>query len=144
MRGGPKLLTGTNPAANVEISEAVPVGKHWLLYAVSVSLVQGITQTPQPILIIDDGSTGVIFEGFGSSAVQAVSTTTRYNWAPGLPLSAQIGATTDVHATAPLPEGLVLKPGYRIRTNTLGKGANSDYGAPVIYVVEYDGAPLFD
>ncbi len=134
---------GTDPAANTEISEVVPAGKHWRLIAVSVALVQGATQTPQPILVIDDG-TNILFESFGSSAVQAVSTTCQYTWAPGHTLSGQVGATTDVHSVAPLPAGLVLKAGYRIRTNTLGKGANSNYGAPLIYVVEFDAPPEFD
>lgn len=131
-----RAFVGTNPAANTEITETVPEGKQWELIAVSVSLVQGLTQTPQPILVIDDGA-NVIYEAFGSSNVQAVSTTTRYNWGLGLPLSAQTGSTTNVHATAPLAEGLVLNPGGRVKTNTLGIGANSDYGAPVLMIVEY-------
>jgi hypothetical protein len=129
-------LNGTNVAANTELSETVPAGKFWKLIAVSVALVQGITQTPQPILQLDDG-TDVIFESFGSSAAQAASTTCRYTWAPGHTLTAQIGATTNVHSTAPLPADLVLGPGYRIKTVTLGIGANSDYGAPSLFVVEY-------
>lgn len=131
-----KVVTGADPAANAEVAVTVTTGRAWLLLGVSVSLVQGITQTPQPILTIDDGTT-TLFEGFGSSAAQSVSTTCRYNWAPGLTLSAQVGATTNVHATAPLPSGLILPSGSRITTNTLGKGANSDYGVPALYVVEY-------
>jgi hypothetical protein len=130
-----KVFIGTDQAANTEITETVPAGKDWLLLAVSVALVQGITQTPQPILVIDDG-TNVLFEGFGASAAQAVSTTCRYTWAPGLTLTACVGATTNVHANAPLPEGLVLGPGYRIKTVTLGIGANTNYGAPTLYLVE--------
>lgn len=129
-------VAGADPAANGEVSDTVPAGKTWQLLAVSIPLVQGATQTPQPILIIDDG-TNVIFEFFLASAAQAVSTTCRYNAAPDLPLSAPIGATTDVHATAPLPSGLFLPPGFRIRTNTLGKGANTDYGIPSYLVIVY-------
>lgn len=121
----------SDPAANAEFSVTVPSNKLWVVKAVSVSLVQGATQTPQPILILDDG-TNPLFESFGSSAVQAVSTTCRYTWAPGLPLTGQIGATTNVHSTAPLPEGFVLKEGYRIRSSTLGIGANSNYGVAQI------------
>jgi hypothetical protein len=131
-----RQVNGTNPAVNTEISESVPDGKHWELAAVSIVLVQGITQTPQPLLVIDDG-TDVIFEMFGSSAAQAASTTCRYNWAPDLPLTGQIGTGANVHSVAPLPAGLILEPGYRIRTSTLGIGANSDYGAPSLFVVEY-------
>lgn len=133
---GALQVNGTNPAANTEFSDTVPTGKAWRLIAVSVALVQGITQTPQPLLVLDDG-TDVIFEGFGSTTAQAVSTTCRYTWAPGLTLTGLVGATTNVHSTAPLPEGFILLPGYRIRSSTVGIGANSDYGAPSYYVVEY-------
>ncbi|MBI3936408.1 MAG: hypothetical protein HY323_05480 [Betaproteobacteria bacterium] len=133
---GAKQVTGTDPAANTEFSETVPAAKAWKLVAVSVALVQGATQTPQPILVIDDGA-DVFFESFGSSAAQAVSTTCQYTWAPGHTLSGQVGATTNVHSTGPLPEGLVLPPGFRIRSSTIGIGANSNYGAPSLYVVEY-------
>ena len=129
-------VNGSDPAANAEISETVPAGKHWGLVSVSVALVQGITQTPQPILVLDDG-VDVIFESFGSSAAQAVSTTCRYTWAPGNPFTGQIGSGVDVHSSAPLPQGIVLPPGYRIRTSTLGKGANTDYGVPSLLVLEF-------
>jgi hypothetical protein len=131
-----KLVTGADPAANAEVSDTVPAGKWWELLAVALTLVQGITQTPQPILIIDDGTT-TLYEGFGSSAAQAVSTTCVYTWGPDVSLSGQVGATTNVHSTAPLPSGLYLPGGYRIRTNTIGKGANTDYGAPSYFVIEY-------
>lgn len=137
--GFPQLIqqsNGTDQAANTEITETVPAGVYWELLAVSVALVQGATQTPQPILVIDDG-TDVLFESFGSTTAQAVSTTCRYTWAPGLTLTGQVGATTGVHSTAPLPEDLILGPGFRIKTSTLGIGANSNYGAPSLYVVEY-------
>lgn len=133
---GALQVNGTDVAANTEFSHTVPEGKAWRLISVSVALVQGITQTPQPLLILDDG-TDVIFEGFGCTTAQAVSTTCRYTWAAGLALTGLIGATTNVHANAPLPAGFVLTPGYRIRSSTVGIGANSNYGAPSFYVVEY-------
>lgn len=129
-----QLVTGADPAANAEISDTVPAGQTWALLAVSVACVQGLTQTPQPILVIDDGAGNVIFESFGSSAAQAASTTCRYTWAPGHVLSAQVGATTNVHAVAPLPDRLILRAGWRIRTSTLGIGANTNYGAPIYTV----------
>lgn len=128
---------GTDPAANTEFQVTVPAGKSWLLVAVSVALAQGATQTPQPVLVIDDG-TDVVFESFGSSAAQAASTTCRYTWAVGLPLTGQVGATTGVHSTAPLPQGLVLGAGWRIGSSTVGIGANSNYGAPSVTYVELD------
>jgi len=67
-----KRIAGTDVAANTEFSETVPAGKAWGLLAVHVVLVQGATQTPQPILVLDDGTTD-FFRGFGSSAAQAAA-----------------------------------------------------------------------
>jgi hypothetical protein len=128
-----KTYTGTDVAANTEFSETVPVDKMWLLLGVSVSLAQGITQTPQPTLIVDDG-TNVAFQGFGASSAQDASVTTQYTWAPGNSLTAGAAATV---ATAPLPE-ILMGPGFRVRSSTLGIGANSNYGKPTIIVLEYD------
>jgi hypothetical protein len=130
------VLVGTDVAANTEFSQTVTTGETWELVSVTVALVQGATQTPLPILVIDDG-TNVLFESFGSTTVQAASTTTQYTWAPGLTLTGQVGATTNVHSTAPLPLGLVLGSGYRIRSSTIGIGANSNYGSPAILFRRY-------
>ena len=88
-----KRVAGTNPGANVEILDAVPAGKTWELLGVMLTCVQGITQTPQPILQIDDGTNNVI-ELLASSAAQAVSTTCVYQFSPDLPLlrSLELGA----------------------------------------------------
>lgn len=127
-----KVVTGSDPAANTEFSQTVPTGKYWQLYAVTVSLAQGATQTPQPTLIIDDGTT-TLYQSFGGSSAQNASVTAQYTWAPGLSLTAG-GAATVI--TAPLPADLELPAGYRIRSSTTGIGANSNYGAPAFFVVE--------
>jgi hypothetical protein len=137
-RAKEQVVLGSDVAANTEISETVTAGETWELVAVSVSLAQAATQTPLPILIVDDG-TSVIFEMFGSTTVQAVNTTTQYTWFPGAPLTGQVGATTNVHSTGPLPPGLTLKAGSRIRTSTIGIGANSNYGVPSITVRKAKG-----
>lgn len=131
-----RVFLGTNPAANAEVSEVVPTGKYWQLLAVTVLLAQGGAGSSQPLLTLDDGA-NVLFEAFGSSSAQAITTTCRYTWAPDLPLSGQVGATTNVHANAPLPGGLVLPSGGHIKTTTVGLSANTDYGVPTIYVVEF-------
>ena len=131
-------VTGTNPAANTELSTTVTAGEIWELISYSVACVQGITQTPQPILRIADAAGLVIFEGFGSSGAQAASTTCQYTWMAGAGApSAQVGATTNVHAVAGLPLGLVLGSAFVISSVTVGIGANTDYGAPQLYVLKY-------
>jgi hypothetical protein len=132
---GPKLITGSDPAAGAECSDAVPTGKAWQLLSWAVTLAQGITQTPLPDLIIDDG-TSVIYQAPLASSAQNASVTAQYFAAPGLTLGAG-GAATRINA--PLPLGLILPAGFRIRTVTAGIGANSNYGSPRIFVVEHGG-----
>lgn len=128
-----KVVASGDPAANAEFSVTVPTGVRYELLAVSVNLVQGLTQTPWPSLIIDDG-TNTLFQGLGASSAQNSSVTTQYTWAPGLTLTA--GAANTV-ANAPLPRGLVLPAGYRVRSSTSGLGANSNYGVAQLFIVEY-------
>lgn len=127
-----KRVAGANPAANAEVSDAVPAGKAWFLMSVSVQLVQGATQTPFPSLTIDDGA-NILFQGFAGTAAVSAATTTQVTWAANLPAS---GAAASTATTGPLPFGLVLLAGYRIRTSTTGIGANTDYGIPSYFVCE--------
>lgn len=109
--------------------------KSWWLIAVTVQLVQGLTQTPQPSLVIDDGTTNVLIMP-GSTAAQAASTTCQYTWAGDLQVTGQVGTTPNIVSAGPLPQNLILPSGYRIKTLTNGIGANTDYGAPSYFVVE--------
>jgi hypothetical protein len=106
--------------------------KSWYLFGVSVNLVQGITQTPFPSLVIDDGA-NIVFQAFAGTAALSASTTAQYSWAPNLPATGGAAATA---ATGPLPANLVLPSGFRIRTITTGIGANTNYGAPSYFVCE--------
>jgi hypothetical protein len=137
-RGKLRLFAGTNPAANTECQETVPAGKAWHVRSVMVACVQGATNTPLVTLTVDDGAT--VFEQFpGSTTVQAINTTCTYTWAPGLSPTAQIGLSTGVVSLGPLPrDGLWLPAGFRISTLSPGKGSNTDFGAPLIYVAEFD------
>lgn len=131
-----KVVVGADPAANTEFSITVPAFEWWELLAVSVALVQGITDTPLPRLRITDGA-NTLLVSHGSTAAQAVSTTCQYTWAAGggAP-SGQVGATTAVSSQGGLPRGLKLPPGSVISSLTAGLGANSNYGAPVAIVIK--------
>lgn len=131
-----KQINGTDPAAAAEFSETVPSTGGvvaWELLAVSVELVTDATGAVWPSLIIDDG-TDIIFRGLSGTAGQALSTTCRHTWAPGLELA---GAASDLAKTGGLPEGLVLPSGYRIRSLTNALAGTDNYGAPSLFVVEY-------
>lgn len=123
------------PGAGLDWSAAVPTNKWWFLYAVYGVLTQGATQTPLPLLQLDDG-TNLWMESTGSTTVQAVSTTTAYSWAPNMLLTGQIGAGANVHSNAPIPDSLVLPGGYHVKSLTVGIGANSQWSAIRIMVAE--------
>lgn len=134
---GVQRVTGADPAAAGEILYTVPAGKILELVAVRVALVQGITQTPQPILQVTDPNDNVVFESLGATGAQPASTTATYIWgvdlgAPG----ALIGATPNIRAFAPLAKALCLPAGWKVKTSTLGIGAGTDYGVPSLLVIE--------
>lgn len=131
-------LAAADPAAAAEVGYVVPAGSRIRLLVVTVQLVQGLTQTPQPTLVIDDGS-NIVYQAPGSSdaAGQPASTTARYTWAVGLSLTARVGATPNIFAYSPLPSGLMLPEGWRIRTLTIGSGANTDYGVASLLADDY-------
>lgn len=130
--GSIKRVAGANPAAGNEVSDAVPAGKSWVLFGLSVQLVQGLTQTPNPTIVIDDG-TNIVFQSTPLASAINASVTAQISAAPGLALSGGGAATV---ATIPLPAGFVLPSGWRIRTVTAGIGANTDYGVPSYFVCE--------
>lgn len=131
-----KVVTGTDPVANTETSDTVPAGKAWLLLGYSVQMVQGATQTPWPSLILDDG-TSTLFQAFSGTAAQSAGVTTQHSWGVNVPATGSAATTAN---TGPLPFALLLPAGYRCRTSTTGIGANSNYGAPKIFVAEYQSS----
>lgn len=126
-------VDGADPAAGAEVSVVVPAGELWELLAVTVALVQGLTNTPQPVLVVDDGATER-FSALGNAVAQSASTTARYTWAVGLMPTGFIGTTPNIRAYAPLLPNLLLAESWRVRTVTLGIAATADYGVPSLLV----------
>jgi hypothetical protein len=131
-----KTVTGSDPAADTEATfGTVPTGKVWVLLSASIECAQGATQTPLPSLVIDDG-TNILARIPACTAAISASTTAQCTWAVGLTtITAGAGLVANF---APLPNpGLVLPAAYRVRTVTSGKGANTNFGAGTLLVVEY-------
>lgn len=128
-------VTGADPAAAAECSITVPAGERWLLHAVTVSLVQGISQTPWPQLVLKDENAVVLAASNAGTAAQAASTTTRHCWFPGAGVT-QVGTTPNIVTTGPIPPGMILDAGATITTSTSGIGANTNYGVPVAFVTK--------
>lgn len=131
--GKPYAAVSSDPAANTDVTITVPTGgKGWLILAAHLSIAQGATQTPQPFLVVKDAAGNTVGNYPGASAATSASTTSSFDWYPKATLTAGAGATFN---TAPIPEGLVVKPGWSVSTSTSGKGANTDLTALTLHVI---------
>lgn len=130
--GKPDVAASSNPAVNTEATLTVPTGNTWLIINAHLTCAQGATQTPLPNLEIVDPAGNVVGLYPGASAAQSASVTATYDWFEGATLTAGAGATAN---KAPIPRGLAVRAGWIVRTNTTGKGANTDHSALVLHVI---------
>jgi len=135
MTEGPGLLrsiTGTNPAAGAEISEAVPTNARWRIKSLIFTLVTDGTVANRLVkIVIDDGANALSKGSCGN--YQTASQTYVYTGGAGLyPSSLLIGYWNIV-----LPEMPILFQGWRIRTETDTIQAGDNYGAPQLLVEEW-------
>ena len=129
-----RVITTADPAANTEIAAtAVPTGVRWRLLSFTVSMAQGVTQTPRPALLIRNAS-AVTLALVPLSADVAASTTVQCTWARGVQAVANNVDTGSMAAPAP---DMDLTAGFDILTSTQGIGAGSDYGAATLVVEEF-------
>lgn len=112
-RGGIlKVVSGADPAAGAEVSDAVPAGKTWRLHGVLLQLVTSATAaTRRTHLVLDDGTT--VFYRRGSNATQAASLTQNYAFA-GEAQEAAVRATwvADPLPVFDLPAGARARPAH--------------------------------
>lgn len=131
--GALRSITGTAPAAGAEISEVVPTGARWELLAFNALLTAGAAVASRfPNLAIDDGAN--IFGEITSQAATTAGNTNRLSFAPGLDA---LTAYANSNQSLPLPIGLRLSAGFRIRTVTSNLQAADQYTAPQYLVREW-------
>lgn len=132
---GPGLIrsiTGTNPAASVEISETVPTGALWKLHAVHAVLVNDANVASRaPVLVITDGTNILhrIYIGLTPTAGQ----TARMTWSTyGANITAALSAIS-----ALLPNDLLLPAACAITTVTGSFQVGDNYDAPQLLIEEW-------
>ncbi|MGH9492610.1 MAG: hypothetical protein ACRD2K_03835 [Terriglobales bacterium] len=127
-----RSVTGTNPAAGVEITETVPTNARWKLLAITFSLVTAVAVATRTVrLVLDDGVN--IYAQFAASADQVASLTRQYNAVRGGGGVSGTAGDIDIRVSTTLP----LFQGHRIRTLTAGLQAADDFGAPQFLVEEW-------
>jgi hypothetical protein len=125
-----RSIAGTDPAANVEISETVPAGVRWRILSFWFAFTTSVTVANRtPRIVIDDGATE--YFRAGSGILQTASTTAVYEASAAPPIGAAGGGPNMIG----LPYNIVLPAGHRIRTSTVSMDATDNYAAPQ-YVVE--------
>ena len=130
--GNIRLVTGTDPAAGNEVSEAVPTNALWRIIDVRAALVTDATAVDRRVyLVIDDGTTTFYYQR--ANVVQAASLTYTYYGVAGLPV---LSANEGIRQPIFMPD-LLLPQGYRIRTATGNIEAGDNWAAPQILVEEW-------
>jgi len=129
--GALRSLTGTDPAANVEISETVPTNARWRLLALIATLVTDANVANRDAaLTIDDGTT--VVGRFPSGQNIPASLTTRYVWTSG---GSRFAIASDRTVVTPIPD-IWLADGFRLKTVTTALQATDNWTAPQLFIEE--------
>lgn len=128
-----RSVTGTDQAANTEVTETVPTGARWLLHGMHVVLVTDANVANRTVrLVLDDGTT-TLYQAATPTAVPA-GNTFRYSFSP---VGANVANGTGNEQVSMIPVACVLAAGYRIRTATTNLQVGDNYGAPQLWVEEW-------
>ncbi len=131
LHGRIRSITGTDPAADTEISETVPDRRRWRILTIYLILVTDANVADRiPNLIIDNGTTSLYI--LPSDTAHTASLTRHYNYSTQ-PVPQFL---SDIIFHLPLPH-LILPAGYRIRTTTTNKQVGDNYSAPQLLVEEW-------
>lgn len=132
-----KAIAVPQPAAGAEWTMAAPGHATWRIVGLRYTLVTDANVANRVSTLIVDDQTDSLLQ-IPAGAVQAAGATQIYAGYAGSP-SASL-------ATAPwlLPcpsDGLVLLPGFRLRSSTVAIQVGDQYGAIRLYVEEYPNGP---
>jgi hypothetical protein len=131
-RGVVRSITGTDPAANTEFSETVPTGARWRLINVRAILVTDANVATRVLQLIVDDGTNTLIDSEQDRTLPA-SQSRNANWSA----CGFVGGINNVFGNGPLPPDLLLSAGCRIRSNTIGRQATDNWGAPQLLVEEW-------
>lgn len=127
-----RVITGTDPAAGVEITETVPTNARWRFIGALLTLVTDATAANrQPFFIVSDGSSAWFSFSWGTVVTAS--------------LTAFLNAATGVVNTAPsaivqmltVPIDLYMLAGHDFQTSTFSLQAGDNWAAPIYSVEEW-------
>lgn len=125
-----RSITGTDPAANAEISEACPTNARWRVLAIRFTLVTDGTAANREVAItVDDGAN--VYARLPSRLAHVATTTIAYTCVTNAALEA---VAQDTERLIRLPP-IELQGGHRFNTVTTARQVGDNYSAPQ-YLVE--------
>jgi len=131
-RGALRAITGTDPAAGVEISETVPTNALWRPHSLSFTYVaSGAAATRQSSLVVDDGA--AVYGRYPAVGAILAGQTFVISYG-GAGQSEIVGG---VAMSSSFPIGILLPEGHRMRTVTNNLQAGDNMTAPVMLVEEW-------
>lgn len=128
-----RAITGTDPAAGVEISETVPTNARWRLVAFRFVFTTSATVATRTVQL-EFRNAGVPVLFINSVASQTAGLIHEYIYFIGAPYALDVLGGDHL---APLPEGAWLGAGDRIDTNTSNLQAGDNFEAPRLVVEEW-------
>lgn len=129
-------ITGTDPAAGVNISETVPTGARWQLFSLAADFFTDATAGVREVLLTIDDSGALYHLASIQPFQQAPSTSRRYCWATGMPLGTSLGVQ-NLATLAGLPSPCYLLAGHRVQTYVANFAAGDNWGPPTFLAREW-------
>lgn len=127
-----RSITGTDPAANVQISEVVPTGARWRLIGMRFNFTTDATVADRTVRVTPhDGANDLAI--LSMVGVQAASLSNRYTLSAGVNGEA-VNANRGQIA---LGHNVILMAGWGISTSTNNMQAGDNYSAPQLHVEEW-------
>lgn len=131
--GEPSSVAGTNPAAGVEPDVTVPDGEYWEILHVEATLVTAAAAATRQVSL-RFATKETLFPECPMAATQLISETRKYSWFVG---ATSIAAATSGKNSAPIPAGLILRPGEALGTLTTNLNAGDNWSALTIWYQIY-------
>ena len=130
-----RSITGTNPAAGVEITEACPTNAKWKMKGAAFQVVADGNAANRAVrLLINDGVTDVL--SYPATVLVAATQTRIFRFQKGWPNDpTTFGTLADIWAF--ISDEIEIFQGWSWRTQTESIQVGDDFGAPVFIVEEW-------
>lgn len=131
-KGNLRVISGTDQAAGSDITETVPANVRWSLLTFEAAFVASAAVANRRVSLRLDDGTNEFYKVESHADVTAGQTRTFTMYQTGLPSNGN-----NITFYLPLPIGIHLLPGFRIRTVTSAIDAGDNWGQPFFLVEEW-------